>query len=510
MQSAVVQMEHLGLLPDDVDRSSFADVGEDLLEWLERVWSEAAGQQTGAAGRRCQRIAARLGAWRQRGARLTCGIPGVADKPWETWLGARLAWWPEGVPDGHMVGLISSRLGRDLEHRRPWFTALRAACMNLEHRQDVLVTARSISTHAFVRRAGELFGLRVLELDFGDRSCQEVGRWGRQLLDANAEAEAQALRVRLSPLCGEFCLEPDLAETPLADRAVVALSDRLIVLSARDRGNVERLVSHRLKAEGFPAASVFLALGDNLVPGDLAHPWMDAGAVGWYLQTAGGPASAVELAPWRAADVSNLHSAPIRRLAAVPQRDLLTHWTRRRSGPWPDQRPADYVDDLILDRRGADHSAFAALWRIVQTRRLIATSDLVRGSQPVVCFTEVPLGDWTSHRLFRPHLSRWDFEPFGISIDRSWLSDRGAQAVIYGDDDLWQSLSDQQRPFFQKRITRSSHGASIDWSVEREWRHRGDVLLHEVPAESAWVFVPTFGHARSIAAISPWPIIVLP
>jgi hypothetical protein len=509
LSSAEVVLEHFGLLPGSVGTAPAANPGDDLLERLEHHWSGAAGRETGASGRRCQRIEARLRAWRQRGARLTWGVPGIAQKPVAPWLGARLAWWPGGIPEGRWVGLISSRLGRDLELRQRWFTALRVACMNLEHPRDVLVTARSISTQRFVRRAGELFGLRVLELDIDDQPDRTPAQWGRRILEADPEVADSCLGLHLSLPQEPFHPEPPFTETPVADRAVVALSDRLIVLHARGKGNVQRLVSSRLGADGFPAASVFLALGPDLVPAELAQPWMDCGAVGWYLQSSEEEARAAERVPWQRADSFRPHSAPVRRLAALPERDLLTHWTRRRAGPWPDQPSSDYLDDLILDRRGADHSAFAALWRIVRTRRLVATGDLLRGAEPMVCFTRVPLAEWSERRSFRPHLSRWDFEPFGISIERSWLSGRGAQAVQYGDEDLWESLPEQQRPFFQKRITQSRHGQQIDWSLEREWRHRGDVLLDELPPESALVFVPTLGHARPIANISPWPVIVL-
>jgi hypothetical protein len=380
--------------------------------------------------------------------------------------------------------------------------------MSLDRDRDWLITARSISTQKFVQRAGALFGVRVLEVDVWSEPDRDASRWGVRLLESDPTDDAGPA-LHLSPPCGPTADESLTCEAPAADRAVVALSDRLIVLSARPGGNVDRLVARRLAATESPAASVFLALGHDLVPRDLAEPWMDAGAVGWYLQDAEDSQGSAEEVPWRTADLSRPRTAPVRRLAAGLHGDLLTHWTRRCGGPWPDEREADYLDDLILDRGGADHSAFAALWRIVQTRRLIATSDLVRGAVPVVCFTEVPLAELQQHRSFRPHLARWDFEPFGISIDRSWLHQHGAQPVHYGDQELWEGLSDEQRPFFQKRTTLTRHGRLIDWSAEREWRHPGDLVLDEVSPESGLVFVPTLAHARQIAVISPWPVIVL-
>jgi hypothetical protein len=82
--------------------------------------------------------------------------------------------------------------------------------------------------------------------------------------------------------------------------------------------------------------------------------------------------------------------------------------------------------------------------------------------------------------------------------------------VIYGDDRTWQQLSTAERPFFQLRISRSGRGAErIDWTLEREWRHIGDVDLRRLPSSAGLVFVPTHEAARQIAALSRWPVTVL-
>ena len=117
-------------------------------------------------------------------------------------------------------------------------------------------------------------------------------------------------------------------------------------------------------------------------------------------------------------------------------------------------------------------------------------------------------------RQFRTHRSRWDFEPFGLCVDRQWLHDRGARPVIYGDEVTWQGLPDADRPFFQlthptDRATESSAPA-IDWSVEREWRHVGDLDLRELKPDQALVFVPRFEAAMRLADVSPWPITLWP
>ena len=77
----------------------------------------------------------------------------------------------------------------------------------------------------------------------------------------------------------------------------------------------------------------------------------------------------------------------------IPLADYLTHCTRGADGPWPDQDRAEYLDSLILGRPDAAHSALAALTRIVQQRRLLATGRAIRGGTPVVCFTAVGIAE---------------------------------------------------------------------------------------------------------------------
>ena len=181
-----------------------------------------------------------------------------------------------------------------------------------------------------------------------------------------------------------------------------------------------------------------------------------------------------------------------------------------RHGPWPGQAEFDYLDDLILDRDGADHSSLAALCRIVNQQRLIASSLNIRGGHQVVSFTAVPLDELHELRTFRSHLARWDFEPFGICIKRDWLEELGARSVQYGDDQLWETLLPDDQPFFQVGQTSSKSGQQpINWTAEREWRHVGDIDLRHVPNDAALLFTPSKSDARQLADISRWPIAIV-
>jgi hypothetical protein len=504
-----------GLAPRIAARQSFTwgdGAACDLLPEMIQAWT-AAFSGTRQTDSHDDAAALRSLLQHQRwGARLTAGLAGPAPEIAGDWLGRRLAWWTRRVPVRRSVGILSSRLGRDLGGRRAWFAALRTACMRLDPRRDILLTSTGISTQRFVRRGSQLFGLPALHVACVPEGRQAWRDWGQSVLAGDGGVLDAAAGVFLSPPLesGDGGPEsPAVANTPWPDRVITALGDLLIVLHMRAGGNIQRLIQARLERPEFPPASVFLALGRGLVSRKVAEPLMDAGAVGWYVMDAASPDSRSTRPPWAGAGADAATAAPIVDCPAADDWPYLTHCTRRRWGPWPGQSETAYLDDLLLDRSGADHSALAALWRIVRHRRLAAASDLIRGDRPVVSLTAVPLPEISRLRTFRSHLARWDFEPYGICIRRDWLQQRGARPVHYGDDALWASLPDDERPLFQKDRSVTSRGAVVDWTVEREWRVVGDLALDQVPAESAFVFVAARDEAHWLAPSSPWPIAVV-
>lgn len=489
------------------------DPGGDLLPIMVRVWNAWTESSSGNASKTVMATAESFRRAQQSGARLTWGVPGVDTVRAAAWLGTRLAWWPRGVPDGHRVGLVSSRLGQELEAHQAWFGVLRTACMRLDPLRDLLITADQTAAQRFVQRGGRLFGLPVLTIEVDRDEPGSWKDWGRRVRASILQpGQALSLRVLLSPplaIEGSSTAHDELAGLPAPDRAILALSDRIVALHVRAKGNLMRLLQARLRCSGFPAASVFLALGSELVPRELAGELLDAGGVGWYVMNAAGEHDHSQPAPWPPDDVSLRTPAPIVPCPPPDDWGYLTHCTRRRPGPWPDEDENQFLDDLILDRAGADHSALAALWRIVRSGRLIASGEFVRGETPVVSLTAVPLSQIHRLRTYRSHLGRWDFEPYGICIRRDWLQRRGTRPVQYGDDPLWDALPDADRPFFQKRTSHTAGDKRIDWTVEQEWRHLGDMELDQLPADAALLFVPSEAEARQLTASSPWPIVVL-
>ncbi|MGB6044598.1 MAG: hypothetical protein WBF93_15675 [Pirellulales bacterium] len=447
----------------------------------------------------------------RRGAALTVGYAGKQEHAARAWLGLRLAWWPSGIPSGRRVGVACSRLGRRLDRQQAWFDVLRAACGKIDRRLDVLVSSGDSAAAALVRRAAELFDLRLLTIETPTDDEAALQQWLERLTRTTVDSHDSIRQVFLSPPLASEPMNDRAIEAsgPFRDRALAAMSDRLLIFHLRRRGNWHRLLSQRLDSHLFPPASVHVAMGRELVSARCAAQLLDAGAVGWVVPQA----LNVDVAPAMARPVivsrETPHGQPaIIELPAGDPWEYLTHCTRRCNGAWPDQTEDEYLEQLILQDEESDRSALAALLRIIKTRTLRGSSEGIRGKSAVVCFTAVPLDELQRMRTFRAHRARWDFEPYGICIRQDWLEQRDAQPVHYGNQKLWESLPENERPFFQ--VSHSTGGRQvIDWTAEREWRHAGNVALDQLPDDAAFVFVSSEDDAERVAAISPWPVAVV-
>jgi hypothetical protein len=460
--------------------------------------------------RRLARLVGWLDERHREGARFTLGLPSAGDAS-KCWLGERLAWWSRGIPAQRRVALVSSRLGRALDAQPAWFAALRAACAELVREEELLLAAPLTATARFVERCAKLFGLPLLRVEVPRNDATPLGQWFRKIQDFDEKTRGEtAYCVWLSPRFSDINHSGgetnELESLPLRDRALMALADRLDVLHLRRGGYLERLIAARLSDPAWPATSVRLAVGPTLVPAKIAARLLDMGAVRLNVPDATGSAGAspshLGTGP-RHVPRGRIISAPVAEAWAC-----LTHCTRRQHGPWPDQHESEYWDELIIGSPSGDRSALAALERIIRTRRLMASALAIRGGVRVVSFTDVPLPELCRLRVFRPHRGRWDFEPYGICIQRPWLEQAGARRVRYGSAQLWESLTSDDRPFFQVPRTRRTLDA-MDWTVEREWRHVGDVDLTDLPGDCGLIFVATKVEAERMAAISPWPVTIV-
>ena len=410
-----------------------------------------------------------------------------------------LVWLPKNFDSvGRTTAIVSSRLGREVDRLDPIFRVFRAAISQLDPQRQCLLSAEGTTMSEYVSRACELFGVPLLKVQTS-RPKASLDRWAKSCLEAiedkavedNSDEDEFLNQCFVSnPLEGE-------SDLPLQDEVEVFASDQLLVLRARKKGNLHTLLKARLARED--STRVFVAIGDDrLVPQNLRVELMDAGAVGWFPRGLDADESQPQ---------SGTTNPPATILHQLENQDrYLIHCTRRAKGAWPDQAEHEFLDELILGAPSRDRSCFAALSRIVQMQRLLATHESIRDSTPVVSFTGAQLDELAAMRTFRSHRGRWDFEPYGIAVDRQALISAGAREVIYGDDATWDAMAADERPLFQR--VGQAPGA-IDWSVEKEWRVIGDVDLSRIGPEKAVVFVPSREEAEQLAQISKWPMVVV-
>ncbi|HFB97551.1 MAG TPA: hypothetical protein ENJ62_00265 [Bryobacterales bacterium] len=196
-------------------------------------------------------------------------------------------------------------------------------------------------------------------------------------------------------------------------------------------------------------------------------------------------------------------------LARLPW-PALSHWTRGCACAWPGEAHAAFDAAVLIESAAADHSALAALRRILDDRRICGSADGVRGKVPVVCLTAKPPDGWYALRRYQRHRQRWDFEPYGIAFDRDYLACRGARPVVYTPTSDSDQTGRPPHPIESPLWLQVAAGKRGRWRVEREWRWRGDLNLAEIPPDRAAVLVPDRPTAERLADVSPFPFYVLP
>lgn len=427
-----------------------------------------------------------------------------------------LIYWPTGMPSGRFTSILSSRLGRELDQHRAWFRALRAICARVAEEQHFVLNVSGTTAARFLPRATELFATPRIDIHpFQGKDNSVAGWWKTAPADSLQEHRHSGLLCRafVSPPVVVNALPVDVSpirtsppDVAIADLLAGCLSDDFYALHVRSGGHIEKLLNWRLDNAAPEEQRVQLAIGANLNSPKTQKQLLESGAIGWVLFPATTQTSDNDRATTEATSENLEYSDP-----------FLTHCTRRRAGPWPDQSEKSYLDDLILERSGVDHSPLSALKRIIAQRQLTGSGLSIRGGTAVVSFTSVPLSELQSLRVFRSHRGRWDFEPYGISIRRSALEktsnsdcrQQRLRPVTYTSSESWAQLDDSERPFFQKSETVTKSGNVIDWTAEQEWRVIGNVDLAQIGSNDAVVFVPTKEDAAELQHLSPWRVMVL-
>ena len=288
---------------------------------------------------------------------------------------------------------------------------------------------------------------------------------------------------------------------------MIDAADTVYVLQLRPAGNLHRLLKERIEQQ---RGGIVLVDLPGLQPDSIKDELLEAGAEIWRPTTEEcrpiESVSPTDREPGNKYSSIHPHVYEIVPFPSAEGWEFLAHTTRVCPGPWPGESFEQYADSLVESLPEADHSTLSTLKRIVGEKRLIASGKTIRGGCPTVSFTACPLEKLPKLHRYRTHRVRWDFEPYGLCLRRSWLQSRGVRHVRYGDEALWQSLTEDERPFFQLAVGESG----IDWTIEQEWRAVGDVSLKELTSDDVILFVPDFESAKSIASVTTWPITLWP
>ncbi|MDG1872442.1 MAG: hypothetical protein P8J27_00925 [Mariniblastus sp.] len=426
-----------------------------------------------------------------------------------------LTWLP-GEIIGKSFCVASSRLGQKLEQKESWFDALRTLAIQIKNEHNFLLTAENTTSDPFVRRLSVLFQIPMIQLKPFPPSPTSDWFDQQKAIGNHTTAHPLTQTIWYRPV-----LIPKQNGAPNVNDLLLSIAQTAVLLSVRKNGNIFRAAIARLENLASNPQSqcspiTQLLIDRKLTAKNIESILLGKGATGWWLyqktQAADKdgsptvPKSTVPITP-PSIHCRSSPQQPLLQNNEIKSDQLLIHWTRRRVGPWPDQSTSEFLDDLIFQYPGRHHNQLASLCRILASGRLLASNEITRGNRAVVCFSGIPIKELPKRRIFRPHLSRWDFEPYGIAIDRKWLSACGAKPVHYGDEKAWSVLPPKDRPFFQLS---KSNSQKIDWQEEDEWRIVGDLLLDRIPRDHAFVFVGSNSEIERVSELSRWPVVVIP
>ncbi|MCG8653216.1 MAG: hypothetical protein MI861_25470 [Pirellulales bacterium] len=373
-----------------------------------------------------------------------------------------------------LIGITSSRLGRDPQRHHLIGRFLARSVQDCDRRSGTILVAQGSAIDPWTRRAAELFAVPL------------------RRFSVNGKTAAGEIKIR-SRSGGELS----------RDQVLIALADRVEATYVRRGGMIEHYLRQRLSLlkDGSTRVAV------SRIQPCAANGLIDAGAVGWLL-AGNDNEPALAAGPFSPAPPSNDDRPNDRQpnddWTRAENGRWLVHCTRGCSGAWPGETQRQYMDALLLGHTGWPRRApLDALLRIVRSGRLLAGGRASRKTQPVVCFSAVPLRQLLTRRCFRSHLGRWDYEPYGVALRREAAESLGAQQVIYGKPQQLTAL----QPADQFRF--HPVGRTFDWQQEQEWRIPHYVELNRLDQRDVRVFVDRTSDYQYLSPFCRWPITVL-
>src|SRR5262249_23479887 len=135
----------------------------------------------------------------------------------------------------------------------------------------------------------------------------------------------------------------------------------------------------------------------------------------------------------------------------------LVHLTRERK----ELNKTTFGLDLVA-------SAFEVLKEILAAGVIQGGLGFVKGSQPVVCLSEIPLASMDKFATQMDGSTRYRF--YGVALSKQAVFDAGGRPVIYSPDNEAGWI-----PSDQKWRQVKFEPPHVDWTHEREWRVPGNL-----------------------------------
>lgn len=391
---------------------------------------------------------------------ISCSPPVWLREQLACWIGEReYCFRKDDSQSVTSVSFVSSSLARPLYKQQRWFATLKAQLQALGEttsQPPLIITTSKTTCDPFLRSYVNAHPVSLGRIRF----CRTERQWKQQ---SGVTASLHSYECIISP--PRSVLPPEysqLIRLPERDRLLVGGADRVMAIHCEPQSKTAQLIAWRSKEIIHPCFSEINSAPSTPV---LKHP-IQPRTPTWI----GSPLS-------------------------------LAHWTRAIDGPWPHQTESEWHNQLIQGNPLADHSAFSSLRSILSSEMIFGGNQTIRGGYNVVCLTAVPLDQWNDLRVYRPHLRRWDFCPFGILFSPRAVKALQPHRVHYGTEALWQSLTPSQRPFFQ------ANDSKIDWSVECEYRVPGNLDISVFPSGDLVIFTETSKQASGLQQHCRWPVL---
>lgn len=476
----------------------------------------------------------------EAGWTLRNGWPRTWSTSVEHWLGQRMlvahsSLFAETV---HFTSLISSQVGRYGSGHPEWPCWLDGVLRHVRHLRNRLLIASGTTLAETVEQFALAAGMALTKVAWTRQ--QQFDEWLPAVIalpDLSREAEMAARdTIFVSPAIEPACAT--LERIPLQDRLSIALADQVLALTVRDGGKLDELLKLRLQDPKYPTASVYVTLStagtarttvhslESGTGADSEQDWLERGAVGWITTASSAitphalgrrmlghcrledrePIGAVDDAQRQLQQLAGPLPDHWRQLPADDDSEYLVHCTRATIGPLPEESAESFRMRVWSQQEAIAWQPLETLAHICREGRLRATSSITRTDTRCVSFSAVPLVPLLKRRIFRSHLGRWDWEPYGLLVRRDVLQRCGTRQVIYGDEADFEKLEESDQPFFQP-LKRRTNKAKESWAEEREWRFAGDLYLHALPDNSIVLFVRTQIEAQQLARYAQWPVL---